>query len=346
MPRTRSLAWAELKVGILAVSALVIAATLIFMLGGEGGFFWQRYYLKTRFGNVATLKEGSPVRVAGVESGSVSEIQFADAHVELILQVSDKMRDRIRTASVASIGSVSLLGEGAVDITASLEGEPIPEWGYVPSGRSPGQLTDAIEQGRRSLEQATLLLQDIRKGKGTVGKLFTDEAMYRDIQGFVIAAEDISQTLARGQGSLGQLIKDPTVARQLEASLQNLSNITRRISAGEGSLGRLVNDDAFAQALTTSTSNVNELTGKLNRGEGTAGKLINDPSLYRRLDSMTERLDGVIARLNQGQGTAGQLLQDRQLYDNLNKAASELRALVGDIRKDPRKYLNVRVSIF
>jgi hypothetical protein len=30
----------------------------------------------------------------------------------------------------------------------------------------------------------------------------------------------------------------------------------------------------------------------------------------------------------------------------MNAAAGELRALIGDIRKDPKKYLNVRVSIF
>ena len=38
---------------------------------GGNGFFWQRYSLKTRFANVAGLKAGSPVRVAGKEVGSV-----------------------------------------------------------------------------------------------------------------------------------------------------------------------------------------------------------------------------------------------------------------------------------
>jgi hypothetical protein len=42
----------------------------------------------------------------------------------------------------------------------------------------------------------------------------------------------------------------------------------------------------------------------------------------------------------------GQFLHDKQLYDNMNAAANELRSLIGDIRKDPKKYLNVRVSIF
>ena len=45
---------------------------LIFMLSGEGGFFWQRYPMKTVFANIAGLKAGAPVRVAGVEVGSVT----------------------------------------------------------------------------------------------------------------------------------------------------------------------------------------------------------------------------------------------------------------------------------
>ena len=34
MPRTRSLAWSELKIGILTIVAIVIAAVTIFMLTG------------------------------------------------------------------------------------------------------------------------------------------------------------------------------------------------------------------------------------------------------------------------------------------------------------------------
>jgi len=55
MPRTRSLAWSELKIGVLAIIAVGIAAALIFTLTGTSGFAWQRYTLKTRFPNVAGL---------------------------------------------------------------------------------------------------------------------------------------------------------------------------------------------------------------------------------------------------------------------------------------------------
>ena len=92
MPRTRSLAWSELKIGLLAVIAIVLAAVLIFLVGGQEGFFWQRYHLKTRFANVQGLKSGAVVRVAGVEVGKVTDVAFAGAEVEVTMQVSDAMQ--------------------------------------------------------------------------------------------------------------------------------------------------------------------------------------------------------------------------------------------------------------
>src|SRR5215470_8715794 len=138
MPRTRSLAWSELRIGVLMIVALVIAAALIFSLTGSKGFSWQRYTLKSRFGNVAGLASGSPVRVAGVEVGTVTGVEFAGEQVDVIFEVRTTMRPRITDKSQASLGSVSLLGESAVDISAATSGTPIPDYGYVQTGRSKG----------------------------------------------------------------------------------------------------------------------------------------------------------------------------------------------------------------
>ena len=100
------------------------------------------------------------------------------------------------------------------------------------------------------------------------------------------------------------------------------------------------------QSLTSTTSNLDAITGRISRGEGTAGKLVSDTELYNRLNSLSDRIDKVMAGLQQGDGTAGQLLRDRQLYENMNGTMAELKSLVSDIRKDPKKYLNVKVSLF
>jgi phospholipid/cholesterol/gamma-HCH transport system substrate-binding protein len=346
MPRTRSLAWAELKIGLVSVIALALAATMIFLLSGEGGFSWQRYSLKAVFDNIAGLNEGSPVRVAGVEVGSVRDINFLGDRVEVTFELSDRVRSRVTTASTASLGSVSLLGESSVDITASTAGTPIPEWGYVRSVPAEGSLAQVTTKATEGIEELTGLLQEIRGGRGTVGRLFTDEALYREMHALVAAAENVVDSVNRGRGTLGRLTNDPAAAEALERSLANFETVSARLRAGEGSLGKFLNDDALARSLTSATTNLDAITGRISRGEGTAGKLVSDRELYDRLNSMSQRLDKVMAGLQEGQGTAGQLLRDRQLYENMNGAVGELRQLVRDIRADPRKFLNVRVSIF
>ena len=346
MPRTRSLAWAELKIGFVSLFAVFMATLLIFLLSGEGGFFWQRYSIKTVFPDIAGMTEGAPVRVAGVVVGSVTGIGFTGDRVEITMQINREQQPRVTTASVASLGSVSLLGEAAVDITASSEGMPIPEWGYVPSGRAAGSLTEVAAEATEGIEQLTALLRDIRAGQGTVGKLFTDESLYRELNAFVSAAEEVVRNVNEGRGTLGRLASDSAAADALEASLKNFETVTSRMRSGEGSLGRLLTDDALVDSLTSTTANLDSITGRMSRGEGTAGKLITEPELYDRLHSMSDRLDKVMAGLQQGEGTAGQLLRDRQLYENMNGAVGELRKLVQDIRANPRKFLTVRVSIF
>jgi phospholipid/cholesterol/gamma-HCH transport system substrate-binding protein len=346
MPRTRSLAWSELKVGVLTLTAIVIAAVLIFSLTGSKGFSWQRYTLKTRFGNVAGLAKGSPVRVAGVEVGSVKEVDFAGAQVDVVFEVKDDLRSRITDKSLATLGSVSLLGESAIDITPATSGTPIPDNGYVPSGKPPSSLSDLTDKAGQGIEQLSSLITDVRQGKGTMGKLITDEQLYTELNQFVATAGTLTRELQQGRGTLGKLLKDPKAAQSLETSMKNIEEMTRRINAGEGSIGRLMKDDAFAQSLNGATSSLKELTDKLNRGEGTAGKLVTDPALFNRLTSVTDRFDQLVSKLNEGEGTAGRLLKDKQLYENMNGAVSEFRALLEQIKKEPKKYLNVRVSIF
>lgn len=346
MPRTRSLAWSELKIGVLTIAAIAIAALLIFSLTGSKGFPWQRYSLKTRFGNVAGLGPGSPVRIAGVEVGSVTGVEFAGEAVDVSFQVRESYRPLITTNSQARLGSVSLLGEGAVDISPSSTGASIPDWGYVPQGKTPAALADVTDQASQGIGELTGLIADLRGGKGTAGKLITDDQLYQELNRFVAAASALTESIRSGRGSIGKLLNDPGTANALEASLKNIETVTRQLSAGEGSLGKLLKDDSFSRSLTSATDNLGTLVAGMNAGEGTIGKLAKDPALFNRLNTVAERLDTLVTRLNDGQGTAGQLLKDEQLYENMNKVTNELSALIAEITKNPKKYLNVRVSIF
>lgn len=346
MARTHSLAWSQLKIGILGVAALALAAMLIVAVGGQGGFAWERYALKTRFTDIAGLKTGAVVRVAGVDVGKVTDIEFVGAEVEVTLEVNEDHQQRITENSRASIGSLSLLGEPIIVISPSSEGRRLNDGDSIQSEAAAGGIASLAAPVQAGVEEATKLIQSIRAGQGTVGKLVTDESVYREFNALLGSAEGVISGINRGQGTLGKLARDEAAYRELNAALANLNEMTRRIRAGEGSLGRFLHDDALAKSLSQTANNFDEITARLNRGEGTAGRLLTDKAVYDRLNAITERIDKLVAAIQSGQGTAGQLVNDKQLYDNMNGAATELRSLIADIRKDPRKYLNVRVSIF
>ena len=148
MPRTRSLAWSELKIGVLTIAAIVIAAVLIFMLTGSKGFFWQRYSLKTRFPNVAGLER----RVAGAggrrrgrqrQGGRASSASRSTSIFEV--NKDHRAPDHRRVGRHARVGLAAR--RSAVDITPSTTGTPIPDGatcrragaGAVRRHRRPGQ---------------------------------------------------------------------------------------------------------------------------------------------------------------------------------------------------------------
>ena len=346
MPRTRSLAWAQLKIGLASIFAIIMTIFLIVLLSGEGGFSWQQYGLKTRFDNIAGLRPGAPVRVAGVDVGSVSDAAFDGNRVEVTMKVNEKYKHLITTESVAVLGSVSLLGEAAVDITAASGGTPVPEWGYVKSGPAAGSLTEVATQATAGIEQLTAVLADVRAGRGTIGQLLTNDSLYRELNTLVASAEEVARNVSSGRGTIGRLANDPAAAQALEATLQNLQDVTARIRAGEGSIGKFLTDDALSRNLTSMATNVDAITARLSKGQGTAGALLTERELYDRMNSMMGRVDQVTAALQKGEGTAGQLLHDKQLYENMNATMAELRKLIAAISADPKRYLNVKVSIF
>ena len=347
MPRTRSLAWAELKIGIIAVAAIALASMLIVAVGaGAGGLFGGRYELKTRFSNVQGLKSGAVVRVAGVEVGKVDEVTLAGSEVEVRLKVNEENKSRITEQSRASIGSLSLLGEPVIDISPSTQGRQLQDGDFLPAGRAPGQLADVAEGATQALSQVTGIMQDIRSGRGTVGKLFTDDQVYKEVNGLIESAGTVASELARGKGTMGMLVRDPAAYNRLNGALGYLQDSLQRINAGEGSLGKLLKEDALARSLTSASANVDQVTARLNRNDNTMGRLLTERELYDKINSLSGKIDAVTDGLQKGEGSAGRFLKDKELYDHVNAAASEMRQLISDIRKDPKKYLNVRVSIF
>ena len=348
MSRAKALTWTELRVGIVTiVSLVVLAVTIVYVGSGGGSPFARKYELKALMSDVNGLKPGAPVRVGGLEVGTVEEVGFdpKGGMVEVTMKLDRKVQPRITTKSEANLGSLGLLGEKAMDITPSTEGQPIEDGGYITAAAEDpfkGLLTETSE----STSHLNRILARMDAGEGTLGKALRDEELYYRMVDVGVRLQGVMNKLESPAGPLGRLVNDNEMSRQLASSVKGIDTIVSRIEEGKGPLGALSKDDQMVADLKSLTASLSEVAAKLQRGEGSAGKLLHDDAIYNRLDSLSARLDSLIGRVENGEGSAGKLIRDPEFYNNMNGAAEDLRKLIADIRKDPQRYLRVKVSLF
>ncbi len=87
-----------------------------------------------------------------------------------------------------------------------------------------------------------------------------------------------------------------------------------------------------------------ESTGPIQPNQKIQGKLV-DPlkSMDENLSLSIERISILLDSINKGKGTAGILVNDTSLSSDLKGATANLRSLLEEIRKDPKKFFSVKV---
>ena len=133
----------SLMVGAFVVVTLVVAGFVLLTLGSGSGLLRPRYRLVSYFENVQGLVAGAPVRLAGKDVGTVEFVTFAPLEGELppvrvVMQVDASVQNRIRSDSVASIGTIGLLGDKYVGISmGTIRGRVLWPGSVLMSGRNP-----------------------------------------------------------------------------------------------------------------------------------------------------------------------------------------------------------------
>jgi phospholipid/cholesterol/gamma-HCH transport system substrate-binding protein len=92
----------------------------------------------------------------------------------------------------------------------------------------------------------------------------------------------------------------------------------------------VANSQSAARELLAATTRLREVAEGLDRTEG-------------RLASAVSKADSVFGKVNAGRGTLGLMVNDPALYQQSDSLVRELRALVADVKKNPKRYINVRV---
>jgi phospholipid/cholesterol/gamma-HCH transport system substrate-binding protein len=296
----------ETRLGIFFALGLVATIVIIEMIGGLE-FLKHGTYIHARFNNALELKQGDPVKMAGVQVGRVEDIKIAEDKVDVFMKIN--RRDAaIHTDSKAIIKFAGLMGQNYISIDFGSPKSPLVTTG--------AELT-TLEQ----TDLSTLMARIDKVASGVEGmtKQFSGDGfgnMLGPITDFIKDNKDklsstisnvqtISSQIAQGKGTVGRLINDDTLYNSALSTVTNFNDtstdiksivaeaksVMNDINAGKGTLGKLTKDEALYKETTTAMTNLREIFEKINRGQGSVGKLVNDESLYKNARMTLQKLD-------------------------------------------------------
>jgi phospholipid/cholesterol/gamma-HCH transport system substrate-binding protein len=118
----------ELSAGAFFLFGLAAIFIFILTIGRDKGLTQSKFQVTVLFQNVAGLNEGAPVRLSGVNIGTVSAIDFLKKeyngrNVQVVLNVFDKYKKQLDIPARFTIKTEGLLGEKLVEIYDKKEGE-------------------------------------------------------------------------------------------------------------------------------------------------------------------------------------------------------------------------------
>jgi phospholipid/cholesterol/gamma-HCH transport system substrate-binding protein len=358
MSQRKDIRWSQLKVGILALTGVVLVAATIFLVSGSGGFWVGKARLVTYTPDAGGLKTGAVVRLAGVDVGNVRGVAHSGRSakaeaVEVLMDVRTDFLPSIRSDSEVFIAAEGLLGQRYINISmGSSAGTPVADGGVVPFHATPefselvGGSADLLNNVNVLIKRLDAVVGSIDQGQGTIGKLLKDDELYRRLNVALGSAESIIADVNAGKGTLGMLVKDEQFYRNVNDAVVKLGRVADRLENGEGTVAKLINDPALYNDARAMLASTRTMVSNINEGKGTLGKLATDDELHRRLNAAVANLDTVLVGIRNGDGTVGKLFKDPTLYSNLNAVSTEMKELMGDFRRDPKKFLTIQLKIF
>ncbi len=327
----------QIRIGLVVLVAMLLFVGFVLSVGQRSTLFQERYSLRAYFTSTEGLAVGAPVRLAGVTVGNVTRVSFSpnpqDRRILLTLSVERRAADRIRADSVASIGTIGLVGDKVLDITVGSFDTPIlPPEAVLPSVNAI-DYSALLQKGDQILDHVNRISASLDEflagGGGREGKRNVTEALK--------SLRDLLSQVQKGQGLLHDLIygrEGVDILARLDHTLQSLQQVTSAVQNQDGLLHALIYSppEQTLGRLNQAVANLNDLLLEAKQGKGLLHALLYEPEgaqILHRLDRASTELESFAQAARQGKGLLPSLLFDPAGA----KAVADVQAAAADVRK-------------
>lgn len=340
----------EIKVGVFVLVFLALIAAASFILGGGEDIFAREYLLHTSYQDVKGMKVGAVVRLAGIDVGEVSRVEFAaDANVkeiEVDLRIRDSYKPRIRQDSVATIQQIGVLGDMYVSITVGSAELPELEPEAHIKGIAPLDMMSYADKATEIVANASSISKKVDLMLGS-----DDSASKAEIAKSLEKVGLLIADAMEGRGIIHTLVYDQNASAKVNSILDNLNgitsdvhDITTELRTGDGIASALIYGDNGEQLSTRVSDALNQVEGLLadvRTKDSMAHSLLYDPDgarIVKELEGAAVSLRQITDAVNAGEGTMGLLVRDPQLYE-------DLRVLLGGAQRNALLRAYIRATV-
>ena len=128
---------------------------------------------------------------------------------------------------------------------------------------------------------------DAREGKGTLGKIMTDDTLYNDVKTAVADIRSATARLSNEDSTLAKLADDNgQLYARVDGAFKEINQAAKSI-------------DATAVEFKASAENARKITERIESGEGTLGKLVQDQTLYTEAKETLREAKSAISDLRE-----------------------------------------------
>lgn len=259
------------KLGIFIFLGTVLLVVAVFLIGNKEALFVKSFYVKSYFQDVSGLRNGAPVRLSGLNIGSVSNLQIAPGTknlVEVTMRINSDMRQFIRLDSKATIQTEGLVGGKVVSITPGTQNYAVISNNGVIKSKQQISLTKIIEETQGTIgylknltKNLSEITKKVNKGKGTFGKIINDNSLYYAAVHITKSADSSLVILTRRMDAVSGVIVDLSkgisgIINNIDSSTAELKHIVRTVKKGKGVLGALINDRSAYDSMQVVINNL------------------------------------------------------------------------------------------
>lgn len=139
--------------------------------------------------------------------------------------------------------------------------------------------------------------------------------------------------------ALNTLVSDPALSnsiKRLDGMTAGLDETINKINKSMNGLPAIVNN------VDASTANIKSLSEDLSTLSAELKSLPVD-SVFNNVNVLSKNLAEMSRELNNPNSTLGLIMKDPALYNNLNKTVQSLDSLFVDIKKNPKRYISIKL---